>query len=157
MRVNGFHNSYGSEVLVSIGVVWSFVNMYIVFNFILSAKSRLMILLLEWTRDITALLSAQYSRERELHWVLLNTRENIVAWSELRSIVYKKTIVEIYRVEVLLIGLTFLAVVLLMFLTTVLLYPSLAGWIMGLLVLTPASSKQVHSEWLNEEEIFYAV
>merc|ERR1719233_628443 len=94
----------------------------------------------EWTKDITALLNDQCSEDRGINFtILLDTRQNIIAWSELRNMVYKKTIVEIWRVEALLIALTMFAFLLLLFLTTFLSWSqttSLNGW----LVFTSRSS-----------------
>jgi len=157
MRVVGFHPSASANLLVSIGVVWSVVNMYVVSSFIVSAKSKLMFLLLEWTKDITALLSAQYSKKRKLHWVILNSRENIIAWSELQSLVYKKTLVEIYRVEVLLVALALLAMFLLTSLFVILLHPSQVGWLTGLSVPIPWSDCHSNIKCLKEHWIFYAL
>jgi len=156
MRVRGIPSSWGAIVLVSVAVIWSFVNMYVVSAFLTSAKSGYVLLLLEWTRDITALLSIQYSKERELPWVFLNTPENIIAWFELRSMVYKKTIVEIYRVEVLLIVLTLIELVFLMFLVIVICCPSQARSFLWRIFI-PCSDWKERMKHLSSDKIFYAL
>jgi len=145
----------GSETsLITIfGVVLNFVNMYIAAAFILSAKPELRLLYTEWTEDITALLSKQYSKDRDINFVLLlDTRQNIIAWSELRNMVYKKTLVEIYRVEFLLIALTMFEYLLLLFLTNFLFW-SQASWLNGWLVLTSWPRGKSSSQWSIDNKL----
>jgi len=127
--------------------------MYVAAAFILSAKLELMMLYTEWTKDINALLNKQDSKDRDINFILrLDTRQNIIAWSELRSMVYKKTMVEIYRVEALLIALTIFAFLLLLFLTTFLSWSqasSLNGW----LVFTTWSSRKSNSQLLTDNKL----